>query len=108
MSLPLLFAAGVRVQLVEAVPTPPTLRVVRDYFSFGVQHNASLRVESSADRFGYASLHNPKDRRLGFAVSIEPPGTWKGLIYATRRDILPLTRIASAFLLDPPTVSSRR
>ncbi len=102
-----LFITAIRLQLHEAAPGWPK-RIVRQRFSFNTFHSFSLCLETPHGP-AYTSICAPANRRtVGYAVTIEPPGSWKAVIYATKADILPLTPVVAKFLITPPVVPSLR
>ena len=69
MSISVQFAAGVRLQLFESDPSLQT-SIVHGHFSFGLNMPATLRVDRQCGH-SYASVYNPKDCLLGYAVTVE-------------------------------------
>ncbi len=104
MSLPMLFAAGVRLQLLELAPKLKT-RIVYDCGSFTSDSKAGVRAEWPDGTRAHATLLVTKGQP-GCPISVATPGRRTGLIYATRAEAISLTRVVATFALDLPVARS--
>ncbi|VTT96513.1 unnamed protein product [Gemmataceae bacterium] len=94
MTISNLFAYGVAAHLVNE---DPGIRpgFVKGRSTVGATFSICTLVRAGGYDVGFAGLHAPRRRELGLSIRIDQPGSEATIIYATREDVFPLTRLAA-------------